>query len=261
MASKGGGLFALIRIRTQAVGIVGQEMNDVVRLRSFLLLLLGGLFLGGAAGTQAQTFMPFGGAKANLQNVRPPKGCNLQILDHGKLMRYTAPAKNFEEPIHIEYSQEAGQPKRPDVLVWADEIRWHNDIQTATASGRIVVDDQAEYRVETTYVEYNHIKGQIFCPRKTKIIQKTPEGYANEMLAESAVLDFDQTGIKSAKFDRVLSMNVVLPRDQMSKSKGGAAKTSPDDTAPKTKKKDPSAEKMVSMEQGKGSAPISGPAE
>lgn len=183
----------------------------------------------------AQDLGLFGGKKADLSNVTTPPGCGFEVLDRMTHIIYTAP-KNFEEPIRILF-KDTGGPKKPDILVWADEIHWHSDVQSGTAAGRIIVDDQSEYRVETTYVEYNHLTGQLFCPRKTKIIQKTPEGYENHMVSESALLNFEggaegSTGIKSAKFDRVLSMDVVIPKNKAAKGSTAKATDSPKKETP-----------------------------
>jgi hypothetical protein len=191
----------------------------------------------------------FGGKDDVLRYIKTPKGCNLTI-ERGRNIKYTAPAKNFEEPIRIQFEEKNGT-KRPDILVWADEINWHADVRSGTASGRIVVDDQKEYRVETTYVEYNHLTRQIYCPRRTKIIQKQPDGYTSHMTAESALLDFDDTGIKTAKFDRVLEMDYSLPTDGSNPFKVDKGKTKP---KPKTETKSSTqetAEKVISMEDRK----------
>ncbi len=203
-----------------------------------------------------QDFTPFSNKDDVRQYVHLPKGSNVSFLRRPKGYTYTynAPAKNFEEPIHIEYKAKDGT-KRPDILVWADEIQWHDDVKSGTASGRIVVDDQREYRVETTYVEYKQLTRQLYCPRKTKIIQKNPDGSTSHITAESVLVDFDENGIRSAKFDRIIDMEGQIPQDQdnpfklnkgNSKSKN---KTSSSSTT-KDRTKD-SADRFVSMQEHK----------
>ncbi|GMV65135.1 MAG: hypothetical protein AMXMBFR75_09360 [Candidatus Hinthialibacteria bacterium] len=200
---------------------------------------------------QSSSSNPFGSKDDVLRYIKTPKGCNITI-ERGRNIHYTAPAKNFEEPIRIQFQEKNGV-KRPDILVWADEIHWHADVKSGTASGRIVVDDQREYRVETTYVEYNHLTQQIYCPRRTKIIQKNPDGYTSKMTAESALLDFDESGIRTAKFDRVIEMDMVIPQDGTSpfktdKPKSNSKSKEKSQSASKSKE---TAEKVISMEDRK----------
>lgn len=220
------------------------------------IILVSALLLGLFDTGWTQDFNPFSNKDDIRQNVTLPKGSNIswQRRPKGNTYTYNAPAKNFEEPIHIKFKAKDGS-KRPDILVWADEIQWHDDVKSGTASGRIVVDDQREYRVETTYVEYNQLTRQLYCPRKTKIIQKNPDGSTSHMTAESVLLDFDENGIRSAKFDRIQEMEVQIPQDQdnpfklnkeSNRSKNKTSTPSPG----KAKTKD-TADRFVSMQEHK----------
>ncbi|MCG3197519.1 MAG: hypothetical protein HUU16_19780 [Candidatus Omnitrophica bacterium] len=204
----------------------------------------------------------FGGDGGSIEKVIPPAGCSLRYVRDGNHFRYTAPAKNFEEPIRIKFAQKAGQKPRPDIMVWADEINWHPDVKSGTATGRIIVDDQAEYRIETTYVEYNQNTGQIYCPRKTTIIQRTADGNSNKMVAESAILTYDENGISSARFDRLIEMTTFVPKGSANPLKKKDTKTG---SKPAAKPKEGAKEgdsKVIAIQEGaRNKARVSGPAE
>ena len=153
-----------------------------------------------------------GGSGSNpIQNLVPPKGSNFNFyLDAQRNPHYTYEGpENFKDPIRIWFKQEDKyNPKRkPDLYVWADEIHWHAGIQSGTAAGRIIVDNSTEYRIETTYVEYDHKTKQIYCPRQVKIVQRLP-GPDNVIVAESALITLDEKGIKSARFDGFLETDI-----------------------------------------------------
>ncbi len=158
-------------------------------------------------------FPSFGGGGGGnpIQNLVPPKGSNFNfVLDAQRNPHYTYEGpENFKDPVRIWFKEEDKyDPKRkPDLYVWADEIHWHAGIQSGTAAGRIIVDNSTEYRIETTYVEYDHKTKQIYCPRQVKIIQRLP-GPDNVIVAESALVTLDEKGIKSARFDGFLETDI-----------------------------------------------------
>ena len=152
-----------------------------------------------------------------IEHVEPPKGSTLRFWRDNagsEHYEYLAPPNFNENPIHIYFEQTDPNVKnpKPDVYVWADVIHWNNSTQSATATGRIVVDSK-DYRIETSYAEYNHITRQIYCPKRVVIIQKAPNGRNSRMEAESAVLKLDDDGIKDAKFDKIVKMYYFLDRD------------------------------------------------
>ena len=164
---------------------------------------------------------PFGGGGGGdnpIQNVVPPPGSSFNFsIDANRSVNYTyeGPEK-FDQPIRIWFkAEDRYDPKRkPDLYVWADEIHWHSGIQSGTAAGRVIVDNSTEYRIETTYVEYDHKIRQIYCPRQVKIIQRLPDGPDNLIVAESALVTLDENGIKSARVDRFLDTE-FRPTDQV----------------------------------------------
>jgi len=188
-------------------------------------LMVGVVLIGLFSGTIALAARKLQGSA--IQYVEPPKGSSLRYVRDGKRWEYTAPA-NFEDPIKICFEPvgEEASNRPPDVLVWADVINWNDTTQSATASGRIIVDDQKEYRIETTYVEYNHISQQIYCPNKVKVIQRIPDSQAsNLMVATSAIVTLDDNGIREAKFDKLLETRYIFekgsnPLDKKSKKTG-----------------------------------------
>jgi hypothetical protein len=188
-----------------------------------------------------------------LEYVQLPKGSSISYSREGDVERweYTAPS-NFEDPIKIWFEpiNEESEKKEADVLVWADVIHWNDAVQSATASGRIIVDDRKEYRIETTYVKYDHGLQQIFCPRRVKIIQKAPGRPDNLMVATSAIVTLDEDGIKSARFDELVETRYLFdkktspfrdkPKEESGDSKkdtssstGGSEKTVTAKIAPK----------------------------
>lgn len=220
------------------------------------------VLVSGLSSVEAQAPNLFGGDGGSVEKVIPPAGCSLRYVRDGNHFRYTAPAKNFEEPIRIKFAQKASQKPRPDIMVWADEINWHPDVKSGTATGRIIVDDQAEYRIETTYVEYSQTTGQIYCPRKTTIIQRTADGNANKMVAESAILTYDENGISSARFDRLIEMTTFIPKGSANPLK---KKDSKSGAKPSAKPKEDAKEgdsKVIAIQEGaRNKARVSGPAE
>jgi hypothetical protein len=217
------------------------------------LLFIGVCLFGLLGSGSAQEFNPFSNREDIRKNVTLPKGSNVSWLRRtkGNTYTYNAPAKNFEDPIHIKFESKDGT-KRPDILVWADEIQWHDDVKSGTASGRIVVDDQKEYRVETTYVEYNQLTRQLYCPRKTKIIQKNLDGTTSHMTANSVLLDFDANGIRSAKFDSIQEMNMQVPEGENNPFKlDKGTKKSQNKTSTSKDKTKETADKVVSMQERK----------
>lgn len=172
------------------------------------------------AWTQSSGGIPgFGGSSRGnpIQNLIPPKGSNFNFyLDSQRNPHYTYEGpENFKDPIRIWFKEEDKYTpnRKPDLYVWADEIHWHAGIQSGTAAGRIIVDNSTEYRIETTYVEYDHKTRQIYCPRQVKIIQRLPQGPDNVIVAESALVTLDEKGIKSARFDGFLETD-IRPTDQ-----------------------------------------------
>jgi len=153
-----------------------------------------------------------------IEHVEPPKGSTLRFMRDdagGEHYEYLAPPDFNENPIHIFFEQtdpNVENPK-PDVYVWADVIHWNNTTQSATATGRIVVESE-KYRIESSYAEYNHVTRQIYCPKRVVIIQKSPTGKNSRMEAESAVLKLDDDGIKEAKFDKLLKTRYYIDRDK-----------------------------------------------
>jgi hypothetical protein len=168
-----------------------------------------------------------------IESVLPPKGSSISYKREGDVQRweYTAPS-NFEDPIKIFFEpiDAESENKKADVLVWADVIHWNDATQSATASGRIIVDDRKEYRIETTYVKYDQDLLQIFCPRRVKIIQRAPGKPDNLMVATSALVTLSEDGgIKSMRFDELIEMRYVFnkktsPFKNKSKKSGGGAK-------------------------------------
>jgi lipopolysaccharide assembly outer membrane protein LptD (OstA) len=232
----------------------------IVRLTSLCCLL--SIVLASACGSAfALDSGLFGGKMGGIKNVTAPKGCKLGILDKGATYNYTAPAKNFEEPIHLQMEEKNGI-QVPDILVWADQIRWHNDVQSGTASGRIIVDDQKDYRVETTYVEYNQNTGQVYCPRKTKVILRK-EGYDSHIIADSAILNLDNDGFQSVSFGPIEEMKGVVPKNEKSTFKRDKDKTKGKETKedPKKKTTQGAGSKIISMKDNRNQNRISAPAE
>lgn len=152
-----------------------------------------------------------------IEHVEPPKGSTLRFWrtdDGSEHYEYLAPPDFNENPINIYFENADPNVKnpKPDVYVWADVIHWNNTTQSATATGRIVVESK-DYRIESSYAEYNHITRQIYCPKRVVIIQKAPNGKNSRMEAESAVLKLDDDGIREAKFDKLLKTYYFLDRD------------------------------------------------
>lgn len=171
-------------------------------------------FFNGPVSSQDSGGIPgFGGGSGGnpIQNLVPPKGSNFNFaLDAQRNPHYTYEGpENFKDPIRIWFKEEDkyNPNRKPDLYVWADEIHWHAGIQSGTAAGRIIVDNSTEYRIETTYVEYDHKTKQIYCPRQVKIVQRL-EGPDNVIVAESALVTLDEKGIKSARFDGFLETDV-----------------------------------------------------
>ncbi len=202
----------------------------------------------------AQDFNPFSGKEDIKKNVTLPKGSNIswQRREKGNTYTYNAPKESLKDPIHIKFKSKDGT-SRPDILVWADEIQWHDDVKSGTASGRIVVDDQKQYRVETTYVEYNQLTRQLYCPRTTKIIEKTPDGSPSHMTAESVLLEFDENGIRSAKFDRIQEMDMQVPENEKNPFKvdKGTSRSKSKTSTSSINKAKTSADNVVSMQERK----------
>lgn len=221
------------------------------------LILAAALLSWGLAYGWSQEFNPFSSKDDVKKYVQPPKGCGLSILGssgQGKTYIYKAPRDNFKEPIRIKFDPAKDGTKRPDILVWADEIQWHDDVKSGTASGRIVVDDQKDYRVETTYVEYSQLARQLHCPRQTKIIQKNTDGTTSHMTASSVLVDFDPNGgIRSVKFDSIQEMNVEVSQDGNNPFKVDKSSSKPKSKSSATKKSGSteSAEKVISMDERK----------
>ena len=168
--------------------------------RNFIILLLAGGLLSGITFCQAQNVEGlFTGKHDSIEQVDLPDGFSLRVERQTHFI-YTAPKDFKNNPIHLIFKKKPGKPKRPDVLVWADEIHWYKDIQEGTASGRIIVDDQREYRIETTYVDFNRKTGQIYCPRRTKVIWRSETGPDSYMTAGKVTLTYDDEGVKTVNF-------------------------------------------------------------
>jgi lipopolysaccharide assembly outer membrane protein LptD (OstA) len=177
------------------------------------------------AGVRESSAFLKGDQKSVIENVEPPAGSSVSYFrdaNDGLHYEYTAP-ENFEEPIKIKFE---GDNARPDIYVWADVIHWNDVTQSATASGRIIVDDRQEYRIETTYVEYNHALQQVYCPKKVKVIQKLPGAKQNMITATSAILTLDDKGIRSAKFEKIIDSQYSFDKEKnpLGKQSKGEAK-------------------------------------
>jgi formylglycine-generating enzyme required for sulfatase activity/beta-lactamase regulating signal transducer with metallopeptidase domain len=135
--------------------------------------------------------------------ITAPKYCKLRITKGG---HYEFSRANAEGPIHIHLNEIPGLSDRPDLLLWADEIRWHKEIESGTATGNIAIDDQLRYRVETTDIEYDQSKGGFFFPHEARIIQRMPGGATNELKVQSATVTFSATGILSIKASQASSL-------------------------------------------------------
>ena len=183
-----------------------------------------------------------------IEHVEPPKGSILRYVrdDAGGIhYEYLAPPEFNENPIVIHFDPNAKKPK-PDVYVWADVIHWNNTTQSATATGRIVVDSE-KYRIESSYAEYNHVTRQVYCPKRVVVIQKLPTENNSRIEAESAILKLDDQGIKEVKFDKILNTRVYIEGN-----KGSIVET----PKPKSESKDDSSSQKLPGPSG-----ISGPAD
>ncbi|MCA9428574.1 MAG: hypothetical protein KC994_26080, partial [Candidatus Omnitrophica bacterium] len=141
--------------------------------------------------------------------VSPPPGSsfNFSINPNSNMLYTYKGPKDASAPIKIWFKEGDREAEiEPDVYLWADEIHWDAGIQSGTATGNVIIDNTSEYRIESSYVEYDHQQKQAYFPKGASITQRLPDGPDNKIVAESALVTFDRKGIKSARVDRFLSV-------------------------------------------------------